>query len=141
MGSLISSAALLDLLRADVVAAWHPSSVSYGPPQVEQAEPYAVIRLGYVPMAPAGLRAVEQSYQFECVFVDRWQTSANWNVEVAKEEKANALIARLMASKLYAGSGVAPQVLSVDFEESDNPQNPRYSVTVTFAIVQHVEAI
>ena len=140
--SLIASSPLYEALRADVVTAWAPDSVTYGLPQVESPTyPYAVVRLSNVPMQPAGARIVEQSYRFECMYVDAWQTGSTWNVELAKEDIANALITRLLSNPIYASFGYMPQILSVDFDETDDPIKPRYSVSITFEVIQHVEAL
>lgn len=140
--SLIASSDLYEAIRADVVAAWAPDSVSFGLPQMEPAAyPFAAISLGAVAYEADGPTTVQQTYEFGCVFLDQWGTDPDWNVELAKECAANALIARLMANPVYAASGLMPQIVSVAFDESDDPVQPTYYVTVTFSVVRIVRAV
>lgn len=140
--SLVSSSTLYEAIRADVVAAWGADSVTFGLPQIEPtALPYAIVSLGSVSMAPSSITTIEQTYEFACMCVDAWGTDPDWNIELAKESRANALITRLMANPIYAGVGILPQILSVMFDESDDATQPFYYVTVTFSVVQVVRAL
>ncbi len=138
--SQLYASELREAVRLAVVAAWNPSKIHYGTAQLEQSVvPYAVIRLDSVPMEWLSVSDVQQSYKYECWLVDKWVADAV--LEDLKVEKANALIAQLMTSELFATYGMMPLVSNVSFDESDDPNEPLYLVQVDFEVVCHATGI
>jgi len=141
--SLVNSAPLYNAIEADAVAAWDVTSVEYGKPRIETDNyPYAVVALDSVMMEPAGVTTIEQRYTFNINYVDKWNTSdPTWNLELTKQDKANALIARLLSGTTYGTVGLVPQINSVIFAETDDPNLMLYEVMIAFEVIQIVEAI
>lgn len=91
--------------------------------------PFCLIRLNNIRREFNGVKSVQSEYRFIITLVDKINPSVN--LEQVKELKALALTARLEGGATYAGCYL-PQVVNIDFEESDNPAELTYSISVEF---------
>ncbi|GEM_PF-3932306 len=143
MAAQLHGSEFYDAITDDVIAAWGlvdaSDTIYYGKPRSGPNNgPYAVIRLSSVPMDWVGVRTVEQSYSFAVTYRAPWPTDDDsWNVELAKEDKANAFLSQISQGATYAAIGLMPLLTGVEFDESYEVEERWYELTVTFSVTVH----
>lgn len=128
-------------IRLDAVAAWTsgdaPIGVHYSRPRLAKGSggyPYSLILLKSFRQLKAGLKRVEQTYQYEITYVGALPASGV--LDTQKVAIANALVAQVMSTTLYAGLQCTRMVTEVLFQDGQVEANetPVYEVTVIFEI-------
>ncbi len=77
----------------------------------------------------------QQTWRFLIVYVGRWSEALGGSIEERKIAVANLAIGGLMSDATLDGNGYNPRIEGVEFaEESEDPNDGFYSVTVRFAI-------
>jgi hypothetical protein len=109
--------------------AWAISVVSEGRAIKPLPVPYGWMRLDSVPIVSSGVRQVSQTFTFE--IGGRFRVQPNSSAESEKDRLAAALAQKLTAATTYADC-ILPYVNSVEFAESDDPNEPVMEVVITF---------
>lgn len=132
--SLLYGQAIRDQLERDIMAAWPDvTRVVFGKPANNDAPraPYARVDSPEVEFAPHTVSQTEQRYVFVIGIVAPYPTDGRVKVIDLQEERANLLITRLMAQRVYADIAYMPKVNRVLFGQ-DESEEPTYEVGVEF---------
>lgn len=139
--SLLIDQAIRTQLIADIQAAWPivEDRILSGVQRVVVSKvPYAVIRLVSCTMSGdsggASMTDVEQEYTWH--IAGKFKLPETENIETAKSDYANLLIAELMADKVYAGVAYLPIVREVFFDENEDTEDGKqqfFEIIVEFS--------
>ena len=132
--SVLNTTLLRDAIAEAITSTWAVKIIN-GQAILHQQIPYANLRLDNVEMEPLSICDVAQRYQWEITYVGKF--TSNEVIEDLKVARANELIPELMSSTTFATYGMNPRIASVEFEESDDPQEPFYAVTIMFEFEVH----
>jgi len=104
--------------------------------------PAAAVVLERVDYEGATVGTDQQTWRFLIVYVGRWSEALGGSIEERKIAVANLAIGGLMSDATLDGNGYNPRIEGVEFaEESEDPNDGFYSVTVRFAIDTDADVI
>lgn len=134
MSNAIQTRALLTAIVSAISTAWDVP-VDLGRPLTTRALPYCLVKWESVEVSFSGLGATMKRPSQKNTFTieGRWSLpSDGTQVDLAKVDRANELIAQLQASATFATVGLLPLVTAVD--NPDDVQEGAYGVKLSFEV-------
>lgn len=132
MSQLTSTAFLLQSIAQDIVYAWGltDKSIHYGQVELPQTNvPYAILAIEPIGMQFQG-KSVEQSHSFSIQGFFSFPGSGN--IELAKIDRANELIAQLLTGPNYKDTAYLPIISQIVFDDEVSRNSRVYSVSLLF---------
>lgn len=130
----IDCGALLDNIASDVAGVWKPKKIYLGQPRIAPTtDTWAVIAIEAVEIGDENRTPVTCEVVHVVTIVGHfpWAQADNEGLELAKQQAANEMLARLHAASTY-GEYYYPMVRKIAFVEEDEPQKRSFEVRIDF---------